>query len=76
MAQTLTGQDLGLPAELVRALGTTNLIENGFSQTGPPGARRRRRRPARAGRLGCGGHRRAVPTISANDGPPERFTAA
>ena len=33
LAETLTCQALGLPPELVRALGTTNLIENAFSTT-------------------------------------------
>lgn len=33
LAETLTCQRLGLPPELIRALGTTNLIENAFSTT-------------------------------------------
>jgi len=34
LAQTLTCQRLGLPPELLRALGSTNLIENVFSTAG------------------------------------------
>lgn len=33
LAETLTCQRLGLPPELIRALGTTNLIESAFSST-------------------------------------------
>jgi putative transposase len=33
LAETLTCQRLGLPPELIRALGTTNLIENAFATT-------------------------------------------
>lgn len=33
LAETLTCQRLGLPPELIRALGTTNLIESAFSTT-------------------------------------------